>query len=117
MRGGVQEGLLSKTWLLGKQRPLPILLIELQHHVVRGDAERASALLVLLAFGVVHVRRGSGAVVGVVVSVGGAAVVPRQVKLDVWRRQREDGGMKHEKMGRLSKRGAWVQAAAEAEVS
>lgn len=63
---------------------LPILLVELQHHVVRGHAEGPPRLVVLPAIGVVHVRRGHGAVVGVVVDVHGAAVVARHVELDVW---------------------------------
>lgn len=36
---------------------IPILLVKLQHHVVSGDAQRASALVVLLlAFALLHVR-------------------------------------------------------------
>lgn len=65
---------------------LPVLLVELQHHVVGGHAEGPPGLVVLPALAVVHVRRGHGAVVGVVVHVQGAAVVPRHVELDVWGR-------------------------------
>lgn len=63
-------------------RLVPVLLVELQHHVVRGDAERPSALVVLPPVDLVHVRRRHGAVVGVVVGVDGAAVVPCDVELD-----------------------------------
>lgn len=61
---------------------IPVLLIELQHHVVRGDAQRPSTLVVLLPVHLIHVRRRHRAVVGVVVGVDGAAVVPCDVELD-----------------------------------
>lgn len=65
-----------------KRKVIPILLIKLQHHVVRGDAERPAALVVLLAIHLLHIRGGHRAVVGVVVGVDGAAVVPCDVELD-----------------------------------
>jgi len=68
----------------GTAKTLPILLVKLQHHVVRGHAEGPPRLVVLPAVGVVHVRGGHGAVVGVVVDVHGAAVVACHVELDVW---------------------------------
>lgn len=63
---------------------LPVLLAELQHHVVGGHAEGPPGVLVLPALAVLHVGGGHGAVVGVVVHMQGAAVVPRHVELDVW---------------------------------
>lgn len=65
-----------------KSRLLPILLVELQHHVVGGDAQRPPALVALLAIHLVHVWRRHGAVVGVVVGVDGAAIVSCDVELD-----------------------------------
>lgn len=63
---------------------IPILLVKLQHHVVRGNAQWASALVVLLlALRLVHVRGGHGAVVGVVVGVDRAAVAAGQVEFDI----------------------------------
>lgn len=63
---------------------IPILLVKLQHHVVRGNAQWASALVVLLlALRLVHVRGGHGAVVGVVVGVDRAAVAAGQVEFDL----------------------------------
>ena len=75
-RGGQQKDALGS---------IPILLVELQHHVVRGDAQWAPALVVLLllALRLVHVRRRHGAVVGVVVGVNRAAVAAGQVELNV----------------------------------
>jgi len=35
---------------------VPVLLVELQHHVVRGDAERPPALVVLPPLHLLHVR-------------------------------------------------------------
>lgn len=47
VRGGQQKDALGI---------IPILLVKLQHHVVSGDAQWASALVVqLLALGLVHV--------------------------------------------------------------
>ena len=67
---------------------VPVLLVELQHHVVRGDAEGPSALVVLPAVHLIHVRRRHRAVVGVVVGVDGASVVPRHVELDFYVKER-----------------------------
>lgn len=54
---------------------IPVLLVKLQHHVVCGNAQWASALVVLLlAIRLVHVWRGHGAVVGVVVGVYRATI-------------------------------------------
>lgn len=75
VRGGQQKDALGI---------IPILLVKLQHHVVGGDAQWASALVVLLlALGLVHVRRGHGAVVGVVVGVDRAAVAACQVEFNL----------------------------------
>lgn len=69
------------------RRVIPVLFIELQHHVVRGDAERPPTLVVLPAIDLIHVRRRHRAVVGVVVGVDRAAVVPRDVELDFYQKQ------------------------------
>lgn len=67
-----------------KYETLPILFVELQHHVVSGNAEGASALVVwLLTIWLVHVWWGHGAVVGVVVGVDGATVAACQVELNI----------------------------------
>lgn len=73
----------------GPAETLPILLVKLQHHVVCGHTEGPPCLVVLPPVGVVHVRGGHGAVVGVVVDVHGAAVVPRHIELNVWGVQEE----------------------------
>ncbi len=66
------------------QNNLPILLVEFQHHVVSSNTEWASALVVLLlALWLVHIGRGHGAVVGVVVGVDRAAVAACQVELNI----------------------------------
>ena len=72
---------MDRSWSRGV---LPVLLIELQHHVVRGDTQRPSALVVLLPLYLIHVRRWHQAVVGVVVCVDRASVVPRDVELDFY---------------------------------
>lgn len=75
MRGGQQKDALGI---------IPILLVKLQHHVVSGDAQWASALVVLLlALRLVHVWRGHGAVVGVVVGVDRAAIAACQVEFNL----------------------------------
>lgn len=65
-----------------ERQVVPILLVKLQHHVVRGDAERPSALVTLFAVCLIHIWRRHGAVVGIVVCVDRAAVVSRDVELD-----------------------------------
>lgn len=71
-------------WETHSMRVVPVFLIELQHHVVCGDAERPSTLVVLFTIDLIHVRRRHRAVVGVVVGVDGASIVPCEVKLDFW---------------------------------
>lgn len=65
------------------QMYIPVFLVKLQHHVVRGNAEGPSALILHLAFWLVHVRGRHGAVVGVVIGVDGAAVVTRHIKFNL----------------------------------
>lgn len=65
------------------KQALPILLVKLQHHVIRGHAERPPRLVVLLAVSMVHVRGGHGAVVGIVVHVHGAAVIAGDIEFNV----------------------------------
>lgn len=67
---------------VGDRRDIPVLFIELQHHVVRGDAERPSTLVVLPAVDLIHVGRRHQAVIGVVVGVDRAPIVPSDVELD-----------------------------------
>lgn len=63
---------------------IPILLVKLQHHVIRGDAQRATALVVLLlAIGLLHIWRGHGAVVGVVIGVYRATIAACQVEFNL----------------------------------
>lgn len=69
-----------------KIKRLPVLFVKLHHHVVRGNAEGASALVMgLLAIRLVHVWRRHGAVIGVVVCMDGAAVAAGQVELDIYK--------------------------------
>lgn len=65
-----------------RRKAVPVLLIELQHHVVRGDAERPATLVVLPAINLIHVRRRHRAVVCIVVGVNRTPIVPCDVELD-----------------------------------
>lgn len=87
----IQTADLSVEIQIKRKRVIPILLIELQHHVVRGDAQRPSALVVLLAIQLIHIWRRHWAVVGVVVGVDRAAVVAGDIKLDFCERWKMKG--------------------------